>query len=341
MAAQPRTVANRVALSFRSGQFAAPQAKTLMPAPAPTPLVMSATDWLLLIALSALWGGSFYFAKVAVLEIPPLTLAFCRVLIAGTVIAVLLRPLGGSLPADRATWTMFAVIAALNNVIPFTLIIWGQQYIPIGLASILNATSPLFTVVVAHFATQDDKLTINRALGLTAGFIGVVILIGPDLLTDLGQHVWAQLALLFFFNDTATTEIYTRRLRGHKPVTIAAGQLVMAVVLLCPFALLVDRPWTLGPVSGAAIWATIAIAVFSTALAYLIYFRILTRAGATNALLVTFLVPVSAIVLGILLLGEQLDARQFAGMGAIAIGLAAIDGRPARFLAGKFRRTAS
>jgi len=302
---------------------------------------MTATDWLLLVALSVLWGGSFYFTKIAVLEIPPLTLALARALIAGAVIAVLIRPLGGAFPRDLATWKIFAVVATLNNAIPFSLIIWGQQYIPIGLASILNATSPLFSVVVAHFATQDDKLTSNRAIGLTAGFIGVVVLLGPDLLTELGQHVWAQLSLLaaaFFYSLGA---IYTRRLRGHKPVTIAGGQLMMATVLLLPLALIVDRPWTLPPVSNAAIWATVSLAVFSTALAYLLYFRVLNRAGATNALLVTFLIPVSAILLGLFLLDERLDARQFAGMAAIAVGLAAIDGRPARWLAQKFRRTAT
>lgn len=302
---------------------------------------MTATDWLLLVALSVLWGGSFYFAKIAVLEIPPLTLALVRVLIAGAVIAVLIRPLGGAFPRDLATWRSFTVIAALNNAVPFTLIVWGQQYIPIGLASILNATSPLFTVVVAHFATTDDRLTPNRALGLAAGFVGVVVLIGPDLLSELGHHVWAQLALLaaaFFYSLGA---IYTRRLRGHKPVTIAGGQLLMATALLLPFTLAIDRPWTLPPVSGAAIWATVSLAVFSTALAYLIYFRILNRAGATNALLVTFLIPMSAILLGLVLLDERLDSRQFAGMAAIALGLAAIDGRPARRLAQKFRRTAS
>jgi drug/metabolite transporter (DMT)-like permease len=157
----------------------------------------------------------------------------------------------------------------------------------------------------------------------------------------MGQHVWAQIALLVAAFFYALGAIYARRLRGHKPVTIAAGQLLMAAVLLFPFALLIDRPWARGPISSAAIWATISIAVFSTALAYLIYFRILGRAGATNALLVTFLIPVSAILLGILLLEERLELRQFAGMAAIAIGLAAIDGRPAKFLSQKFRHTAS
>lgn len=296
---------------------------------------MSATDWLLLVALSILWGGSFYFVKVAVLEIPPPTLALARVVIAGAVIVVLLRPLGGKLPRDLATWKTFAVIAALNNAIPFLLIVWGQQYIPIGLASILNATSPLFSVVLAHFATRDDPLSAGRVLGLIGGFIGVIVLIGPDLLTELGKHVWAQLALLGAALFYSVGAIYTRRLRGHKPVTIAAGQLIMASVLLTPLALVLDRPWALGPVSGAAIWATVALAVISTALAYLIYFRILSRAGATNALLVTFLIPVSAILLGVLLLGESLQPKHVLGMAMIGIGLAFIDGRLIARLTGR------
>ena len=308
----------------------------------PSPLQMAATDWLLLIALSALWGGSFYFAKVAVLEIPPLTLAFGRVLIAGAVIAVLMRPLGGSFPRDARTWWTFTILAALNNAIPFTLILWAQIHITVGLASILNATSPLFTVVIAHFVTHDDKLTMGRAFGLIAGFGGVVVLIGPDLLSDLGQHVWAQLALLTAALFYACGALFARRrLSGHKPVAIAGGQLVMSALLLLPFALVVDRPWTLPPVSNAAIVAMVSLAVLSTALAYLIYFRIIGRAGATNAMLVTLLIPVSAILLGIWLLDEELDLRQLAGMSAIAIGLAAIDGRLARFLSQKFRPTIS
>lgn len=189
---------------------------------------MSTADWLLLIALSVLWGGSFYFAKVAVLEIPPLTLALGRVVIGGALIAVLIRPLGGTLPRDAATWRMFAVLAAINNAIPFTLIFWGQQHIPIGLASILNATSPLFTVLIAHAATTDDKLTPGRVVGLIAGFAGVVVLIGPDLMSELGRHVLAQLALLAAAFSYALGAVYSRRLRGHKPVVIAGGQLMMS-----------------------------------------------------------------------------------------------------------------
>jgi drug/metabolite transporter (DMT)-like permease len=305
----------------------------------PAALMMSAMDWLLLVLLSLLWGGSFYFAKVAVLEIPPLTLAFVRVLIAAAFLAILVRAMGGSFPRDPRLWRDLTIMAALNNALPFTLIFWGQIYIPIGLASIFNAISPLFTVVVAHFATQDDKLSPGRVLGLAAGFIGVVILIGPDMLAEFGTHVWAELACLVASCSYAFGAVYARRLKAQSPFFIATGQLTMAAVLLLPLALLVDRPWLLEPPSSAAIWATLALAVLSTALAYLLYFRILVRAGATNALLVTFLIPVSAILLGILLLDEAIEPRQLAGMAAIALGLAAIDGRPAQFLTNSLART--
>jgi drug/metabolite transporter (DMT)-like permease len=229
----------------------------------------------------------------------------------------------------------------LNNVVPFTLIFWGQIYIPIGLASILNATSPLFTVVVAHWATQDDKLTAGRIAGLVAGFAGVVILIGPDMLAEFGTHVWAELACLLASLFYGFGAVYTRRLRGMSAVTVASGQLTMSAILLLPPALLIDRPWTMASVSGAALAAMLALAVLCTALGYLLYFRVLSRAGATNATLVTFLIPVSAILLGIALLDEAIEPRQIAGMAAIAIGLATIDGRPARFLARVMSRTNS
>ncbi len=312
-----------------------------MTSPRPAPLTMSTTDWLLLIGLSILWGGSFYFAKVAVLEIPPLTLAFGRVTIAAMCLVILARAAVGPFAHGRTTWWDFTVIAALNNALPFALIFWGQIHISIGLASILNATSPLFTVVVAHWATQDDKLTPGRAIGLIAGFIGVVVLIGPDLLADFSSYVLAEIALLVAALSYACGAIYARRLKAMPPVTIACGQLTMASILLAPFVLVVDGPWTLSAVSGAPIWAMVALAVFCTALAYLMYFRVLSRAGATNALLVTFLIPVSAILLGIVLLEETIEPRQLAGMAAIAIGLATIDGRPARYLARIVGRTNS
>ena len=293
---------------------------------------MSATDWLLLIALSLLWGGSFFFGKVAVSEIPPLTVAFGRVAIAAVILIALARATGVALPESASTWRPFAIMGLLNNAIPFVLILWGQTHIPSGLAAILNATTPLFTVLVAHAATRDERLTPSRLVGVTIGLGGVAVMIGPDLLRDLGSNVAAQGACLLAAISYAFAGIYGRRFRGEPALRVAAGQLVMSSLMLAPLALVLDRPWTLTPPSAAAWAAVMGTAVLSTALGYLIYFRVLARAGATNVLLVTFLIPVSAILLGTLILGEQLAVRHIVGMIAIAIGLAAIDGRVMRLL---------
>jgi drug/metabolite transporter (DMT)-like permease len=312
-----------------------------MPPPSPPQLSVTTADWLLLVALSLLWGASFYFAKVAVLEIPPLTLALGRVAIAAAVLAAVAWVIGGPFPRDPLVWRDFAVMAIFNAVLPFTLIFWGQIHISIGLAAILNATSPLFSVLIAHAMTRDDKLTGPRVIGLAAGFVGVVVLIGPDLLGEFGTHALAELACLAASLFYAIGAIYTRRLRTLSPFTVATGQLTMSALILLPVVLLFDRPAALGSASSAALSALIALAVFSTAVGYLLYFRILSRAGATNALLVTFLIPVSAILLGLLLLEEAIEPRQLAGMTAIAFGLAAIDGRPARLITQRFNRTTS
>jgi drug/metabolite transporter (DMT)-like permease len=293
-------------------------------------------DWLLLVALSLLWGGSFLFGKVAVQEIPPLTLALGRVSIAALALAVFAHAVAGPFPRDARTWWNFTVMATLNNVVPFTLIFWSQIYISIGLASILNATSPLFGVLVAHVLTHDDRLTGSRVVGLLAGFVGVVILIGPDMLAEFGTHVLAELACLAASCSYAFGAVISRRVRGLSPITVATGQLTVSTIMLAPIVLLFDRPSLVLSASSTAIAAMVALALLSSALAYWIYFRLISRAGATNALLVTFLIPASAILLGMLLLGEHLYPHQFAGMVAIAVGLAAIDGRPARWLAGRF-----
>jgi len=293
---------------------------------------MSAADWLLLVGLSLLWGGSLFFARIAVLELPPLTVALGRVAIAAAILLTLARATAVALPGTLADWRPYALMGLLNNVIPFTLLFWGQTHIPSGLAAILNATTPLFTVLVAHVATADEKLTAPRLAGLTAGLAGVVVMIGPDVLRDLGANVLAQLACLLAAISYAFAGVYGRRFRGEPALRVAAGQLTASSVILALPVALIDRPWILSAPSGKAIMALLALAALSTALGYLIYFRILARAGATNVLLVTFLIPVSAILLGTLVLGEQLAARHFAGMAAIALGLAAIDGRAARML---------
>lgn len=223
----------------------------------------------------------------------------------------------------------------LNNLVPFSLIFWGQTRIAVGLAAILNATTPLFTVVLAHFLTRDEPLSANRVAGVLAGVAGVAVMIGPEALHELGLHLLAQIAVLGAALSYALAGIFGRRFQDMPPIVSAAGQVTASTVLLLPVVVLLERPWpglALGALSwGASTWgAILGLALLSTALAYLIYFRLLASAGATNLLLVTFLIPVSAIALGASLLGERLEVQHLAGMALIGLGLAAIDGRPLR-----------
>jgi len=295
-------------------------------------LSMGPGDWALLLALSVLWGGSFYFIGVAVTGLPPLTIVTLRVALAALALHAFLRATGRRMPADRNVWGAFLIMGLLNNAVPFSLIVWGQTQIASGLASILNATTPMFTVIVAHAATRDEKLSAGRLIGVLAGIAGVVTMIGPAALGGLGDDVLAQLAVLAAALSYAFAGVFGRRFArlGIGPVQTAAGQVTASTVLLLPLALIVERPWSL-PLPGADVWAAvIALALVSTALAYILYFRILATSGATNLLLVTLLIPATAILLGATLLGERLEPQHFAGMALIALGLAAIDGWTAR-----------
>jgi drug/metabolite transporter (DMT)-like permease len=290
-------------------------------------------EWALLLFLSVLWGGSFFFVGVAVAELPTFSIVSLRVLLAATALALFFKVAGIAIPKSGAAWRAFFAMGVLNNVIPFSLIVWGQGHIASGLASILNATTPLFTVVVAHVLTADEKLTRMRVSGVAIGFGGVVMMLGPAVLQDGRTDLLAQLACLGAALSYAFATVYGRRFRGLglAPLQTAFGQVAASSVILVPLALLVDRPWGL-PMPGAATWAAVVtLALVSTAFAYGLYFRILARAGATNVALVTFLVPVSAILLGAAVLGERLQSRHFAGMALIGVGLAAIDGRLARW----------
>jgi len=293
---------------------------------------MGAMEWALLIALSVLWGGSFFFAEVALVELRPFTVVLCRVGFAALVLVAVVYATGQRLPRRGDLWGAFFVMGALNNLIPFTLIVWGQTHIASGLASILNATTPLFTVVLAHLLTHDEKMTPNRLAGVVLGLAGVAVLIGPEVLRGLGFHLVAQLAVLGAALSYAFAGIFGRRFRGEPPLVVAAGQVTATTVMILPIALFADRLWAV-PLPGATTWAAIAgLAVLSTALAYVIFFRILATAGATNLLLVTLLIPVSAILLGTAILGERLAFGHFAGMALIGLALAAIDGRPLKAL---------
>lgn len=290
---------------------------------------MGLAEWAMLGALSVLWGGSFLFIGILVKVWPPLTIVTGRVVLAALALWLIVRLTGVAVPKTREVWLAFLVMGLLNNAIPFLLIVWGQTHIASGLAAILNATTPLFGVVAAHFLTADEKLTANRLAGLVAGLAGVAVMVGPSMLTHADGALAGELAVLAAAVSYAFAGLYGRRFRamGLSPLLPAAGQVTVSSLLLLPLMLLVDRPFGL-PFPGVEAWAALlGLALVSTALAYILFFRILATAGATNIMLVTILIPPSAILLAALVLGERLEPRHFAGMVLIALGLAAIDGR--------------
>jgi drug/metabolite transporter (DMT)-like permease len=295
---------------------------------------MTGTEWIMLVCLSILWGGSFFFTGIAIKELPPFTIVTVRVGLAAFILNVVARAIGLRLPRGGRAWVAFFLMGLLNNAIPFSLIVWGQIHIASGLASILNATTPLWTVVAANSFTTDEKMTGHHLFGVVVGFIGVVVMIGPEALAHLGVDVTAQLAILAAALSYAFAGIFGRRFiqMGIVPMLTATGQVSASTLMLIPVALVVDQPWHLAMPSLNAWAALIGIAALSTGLAYVLYFRILATAGATNLLLVTFLIPVSAIVLGYTILGERLDAKHLLGMTLIGVGLSAIDGRALNLL---------
>ena len=287
---------------------------------------MGFLEWGMIVILSIIWGGSFFFVGVAVKEMTPLTIVMCRVSLAALVLLAYVRLSGARMPTDPRLWGAFFVMGALNNLIPFSLIVWGQTHIESSLASILNATTPIFSVVLAHFLTGEERLTANRMTGILLGWIGVSLLIGIEALSGFGLRGMGQVAVLGAACSYACAAIYGRRFKSLSPVVVAAGMLTGSAVMICPLALVIEQPWQLSP--GMPTWAAlVGLAVVSTSLAYIIYFRVLSTAGATNILLVTFLIPVSAILLGVLVLGERLGWNAVGGMVLIFSGLIVIDGR--------------
>lgn len=301
---------------------------------------MSSLAWSLLVALSVLWGGSFFFVGVAVVQIPPLTLVALRVTLAAMMLWAALPMLGVAPPRGGRAWRAIAVMGLINNVIPFTLIVWAQRTLPSGLAAILNATTPLWTVLVAHALTTEEKATPGKLAGVLFGVAGVAAMMGADVLGGAAAAGLATVAMLAATLSYAIAGVFGRRFRaiGVQPMQAALGQVTASALMMLPLALAVDRPWALPAPSGATVAAVLGLAGLSTALAYVLYFRILALAGAVNLLLVTFLIPVSAILLGTLVLGEALAPRHLLGMALIGAGLAAIDGRPAAYASRILRR---
>ena len=292
-----------------------------------SPLKMGAVEWGMLALLAALWGGSFLFNAIAVRELPTLTIVALRVGLAATVLWTIVIVLKRPLPQERHIWLAFLGMGFLNNVIPFCLIVWGQHSITSGLASILNATTPLWTVAVAGIFLRDEPMTRRKLIGLLIGFAGVIVMIGPTAMAGVARDALAALACLGAALSYAFASVFGRRFRrfGVDPIVVATGQVTGSFVILAPFALMFHGVWVMP--RGVTISAILGLAVFSTALAYVLFFNILARAGATNISLVTFLVPIFAIALGAIVLNEPIQAVQILGMGMIGMGLIAIDGR--------------
>jgi drug/metabolite transporter (DMT)-like permease len=294
---------------------------------------MKASDWMLIGILSILWGGSFFFIKIGVSALPPLTVVLARVALAALTLLVVVRIAGLRMSDHRLQWLSFIGMGILNNLIPFSLIFWAQQHIASGLASILNATTPLFAVIAAHVLLKNEKLTGQRVAGVLAGLAGVGIMMGPDLLLGAGQTtLLAQLACLGAAVSYACAGIFGRRFAGVPPLVTAAGQVSATTLMMLPLVLIIDKPWLLPVPAMPVIGALMGLAMLSTALAYVIFFRILRSAGPTNLSLVTLIIPIVAILLGTVLLGETLLPQHLIGMGLIGLGLMLIDGRVVRSL---------
>lgn len=301
---------------------------------------MTPLEWGLLLALSILWGGSFLFNALAVADLPPFTVVAARVTIGGACLYLVLRATGRNLPTDAASWRAFALMGFFNNVVPFSLIVWGQSQIASGLASILNATTPLFTVLVAHAYTHDERMAPARVAGVVIGFGGVAVMMGLDAFAHAGESLLAELAILGASVSYAASAVFARRFSraGLAPMATATGQITAAAAMMIPLALFVDMPWTLAAPGLPAIGALFGLGVVSTTVAYILYYRILATAGSVNLALVTLLIPVWAILLGALILGERLSWNHAVGMAGIAVGLAVIDGRIWRWWRGRNRR---
>ena len=286
-------------------------------------------DWGLLALLSLLWGGSFLCVGIAVQELPVLTIIALRVSLAALVLWGIALFSGHQLPRGRKTWQAFLALGLLNNVIPFGLIVFGQQTIGAGLAAILNATTPLWTVLIAALFLADERFSKQKLFGVLLGLVGVIVMVGPDSLAGISRNLGAQLAVLGATLSYAFASVFGRRFAAAKisPLHTALGQVTASSFILVPLALMIDTPWASALPSQATIFAILGLAVLSTAGGYLLFFNILERAGATNVSLVTLLIPPSAIAMGMLFLEETLQGIHFIGLALIILGLLSLQGR--------------
>ncbi len=287
---------------------------------------MKPTEWAMLVLLSIFWGGAFFFTEIALGGFQPFALVFLRVGLAAIILLVVVYACGQRMPNRLATWGAYFVMGALNNAIPFCLIVWGQTRIDSGVASILNATTPIFTVLLAHFLTSDEQLTAPKLFGVVIGFFGVYLMMSPELKHGFSVRGLGLVAVIGAAISYSFAGIFGKRFKHESPMVTSTGMLICSAIMMAPLAIF-SGALGASVLSIQAVAAVLGIAAISTAMAYLLYFRILASAGATNVLLVTFLIPISALLLGIGVLGEVIHTLEFAGMGCIFLGLIVIDGR--------------
>ena len=290
----------------------------------------------MLAALAIIWGGSFFFAEIALRELPPMTITLHRVFWALPILIFVIWAKGITPPKSLKVWGAYLTMGALNNALPFSLIFWGQTQITSGLASILNGATGVTGVIVAGLFLSDERLTPTKLIGVVVGFFGVALTVGIEALQNFDLRSLAQMAVLLAGLSYSIAGVWAKlRLSGQKPEMNALGMLLSSTVIMCPLALYIDGT----PQFNLQIstWsALLALAVICTSLSYLLYFNILNRAGSGNLMLVTLLIPPFAITLGVLVLGESLAPISLVGFAFIALGLIIIDGRVIRLLQRSF-----
>lgn len=288
-----------------------------------TPQNTITRELLLLALLSTLWAASYTFIKIGVETIPPITFIALRTLIAGLLLYVVIRLRGLRLPTDFATWRLFFIQACINSVLPFTLIAWAEQSIDAGLAVILNATTPIFTFLLTALVIRHEPVSGRKLFGTIAGMTGVCLIIGVEALSGAGEAIWSQLAVLTAAFSYACAAIFSKNFKGLDPVMPAAGSLICGAVLLLPVSLIVDRPWTLSP-SAASLTALVCLSVFSTALAFMIYFRLMQTLGSVGTTSQAYLrVPVG-VAIGMAFLGEMPTPAMWVGLVCVIAGVLAM-----------------
>lgn len=277
----------------------------------------------LLLLLATAWGASYTFLKIAVTTIPPVTLIAGRTLIAGLLLVAIMHWRGVKMPTDRENWRRFLFQACLNSVVPWTMVAWGAQSLDAGVATILNSTAPIFTFFLTFAVTRHEAVTSRKLIGVIAGMAGICLIVGVQALAGLGQQLFAQLVCVAAAICYAGAAIFGRNFGKLDPMAPAAGSLLCGAAILIPLSLIVDRPWTLAP-SPDSLLALLAIAVFSTALAFVIYFRLIQTLGSVGATAQAYLRVPIGVALGVIFLGEQLSSTVWIGLACVVIGVAAM-----------------